>query len=265
MAETMFIGAQNLLNDVNEVLKNYQFMVVGGWCPYFISESKVKKHPGTKDVDVLFKKNLDENEWKQLVKKFREQNFIPSAKHPFQLLKEYEVGGEKFIYNVDLMHPHKGGLEKDESMFEEKYDYGVPQNHMSKMTYHLKTIVLLDSSYFFKSSLSERRNVSLQLLDGKRNEIEITFLNEAGIIVSKAESYKNAKRPRDAFDIALSIVNGKDEKGIKNDLMQYVEVINKINSDDILSKSKSYMQNNSINYRFEEKDECKIRNILTRI
>ena len=54
-------------------------MVIGGWCPVLRNKSEVT-HPGTLDVDILFKESYQSGSLKILIESFIESGFMPSAK-----------------------------------------------------------------------------------------------------------------------------------------------------------------------------------------
>lgn len=89
-----------------------EYIVIGGWCPYLRNTSGIK-HPGTLDVDVLFKDGYQEGALARSINALRQKGFIASAKHGFQLLLEKQVGAERLIYNVDLLHPRMSDTDKD--------------------------------------------------------------------------------------------------------------------------------------------------------
>ena len=261
---SLFIGSQNLLYDVCDALQGNDFIVVGGWSPYFICKKNGINHPGTKDVDLLFNDDeMNDEDWKKVIDCLRQKQFIPSAKHQFQLLKEYKIDGEKFLYNVDLMHPCKQGFEKKEVEFKERYDYRVPG--YGECSYHGGTINLLRSKYFFEDGFNNKETVKLQLLDGNSKDVDVRLLSPAGVIVSKAESYSNPKRLRDALDIFASVLYG-DEKELIDHLKRYKKIVKKIKSDKLIKQIQLFQRGSKeIPSSFFVDNEEKVKEILCKI
>ena len=260
----MFVGSQNLLYDVCDALKDNDFIVVGGWSPYFICKENGINHPGTKDVDLLFNdKEMEDDDWKGIIECLKQKQFIPSAKHPFQLLKEYEIERKKFLFNVDLMHPCKQGFERKEVEIIDRYDYGVLG--YGRCSYHSGTINLLRSQYFFENEFNDKKSVQVQLLDGCCKQIEVQLLSPAGVIVSKAESYDNPKRLRDSLDIFVSILYGNEQELIDS-LECYKEIVKKIEFEKLMEKIQLCQQSSMrIDSLIIEKGIEKVKNILCKL
>jgi hypothetical protein len=61
MVDSVFSGAQELLAETISALDEasvQDYLVIGGWCPYFRNRSGLV-HPGTLDVDLLFKTEIE--------------------------------------------------------------------------------------------------------------------------------------------------------------------------------------------------------------
>lgn len=264
MNNNMFIGSQNLLYDVCDALNDNDFVVVGGWSPYFTCQNNGINHPGTKDVDLLFNdEKMNDGDWEKIIECLKQKQFIPSAKHPFQLLKEYEIDGQKFLYNVDLMHPCDQGFEKKEVEFKNRYDYGV--RGYGECSYHGGTINLLRSQYFFEEGFNNKETVQVQLLDGRQEKLEVRLLSPAGVIVSKAESYENPKRLRDSVDIFVSVLYG-DEQRLIDRLGLYKEIVKKIEFNKLIEQIQLFQRNpTGMSSSFFENNEEKVKNILSKL
>ncbi|HEY4874527.1 MAG TPA: hypothetical protein VIH86_03075 [Puia sp.] len=65
-----------------------------------------------KDVDILFPEDYSIAAMQLLLEKFLDNEFYISVKHDFQLCRAYKIGRRTYIYNVDLLHPTKGKIEK---------------------------------------------------------------------------------------------------------------------------------------------------------
>jgi hypothetical protein len=90
MANTVVEGATELLIDTISALSTTsegEYIVIGGWCPYLRNTSDIK-HPGTLDVDLLFREGYREGALTRSINALRQKGFVASAKHPFQLLIE---------------------------------------------------------------------------------------------------------------------------------------------------------------------------------
>lgn len=62
--------------------KGVEYIIVGGWSPFLLNANPIP-HPGTKDVDVLFKSGTKQGELKSLIEDFIQKEFIQSAKDTF--------------------------------------------------------------------------------------------------------------------------------------------------------------------------------------
>ncbi len=208
MKETLQDGALALLGETTDILNDngIEYIIVGGWSPYLLNKGGFP-HPGTKDVDVLFKAGAKKGELKTLIDIFLKNGFIQSAKHPFQLLKIIRINGYDFMFNVDLLHPND--QEKEPEMFVDHINFPVKESQTIQIDYSGKTIILPRSDFFF-NDFSTNFVHDFELTNGKRKKIEFNLLNEAGLILSKAESVFNVKRTRDAYDILLAIHQSRD-------------------------------------------------------
>ena len=208
MRTTIQDGAFALLGETTEILndKGVEYIIVGGWSPFLLNANPFP-HPGTKDVDILFKSGTKEGELKSLIEDFIKKGFIQSAKHPFQLLKAIEINGLKFMFNIDLLHPDN--QEKDPQMFVDHIDFPVKESHTMRVDYKGKTIILPKSDFFF-NDFSTSHKQEFELTDGRKKTIEFNLLNEAGLILSKTKSAFNEKRTRDAYDIFLAIKQNRN-------------------------------------------------------
>jgi hypothetical protein len=124
-------GAFALLKDTAITLSNFselEYMVIGGWCPVLRNSSGIK-HPGTLDVDILFRESYKSGHLQSVIKSFIDVGFMPSAKHPFQLLKSQEINGKRFIYNIDILHPNMTENSDQIGMFVDHLELDVPLNN----------------------------------------------------------------------------------------------------------------------------------------
>lgn len=127
----------------------------------------------------------------EIVKEFLEHGFVVSAKHSFQLLKEYTVGDQRYIYNVDFLHPtlEKSLVAKFRDIID--FDITIDGNKIKKLT----SICMPYGDILFCHGMNKIFEVA-----GRR----IMLLEPAGVVFSKLRSCTNEKRPRDIFDILLS-------------------------------------------------------------
>ena len=104
-------GSKQLLSESVDLLGSSKsdIVIVGGWGPYL---RHTDKHPGTKDVDILFPTNYSKERITDILDRFLENGFFISAKHDFQLCRAYQIGKRAYIYNVDLLHPTEGKINK---------------------------------------------------------------------------------------------------------------------------------------------------------
>lgn len=226
MRETILDGATCLLGECCEIL-NYsevEYIIVGGWSPFLLN-SEGYLHPGTKDVDILFKKGLESNQLEDVINEFLDNGFIQSAKHPFQLLKTIDIKDYKFIYNVDLLHPDD--QEKKSDLFVDHIDFPIKESEIINVNYKGKTIRLPKSDLFF-SGFYDEFSQDFCLLNGETKNIKFNLLNESGLILSKLKSVFNEKRTRDAYDIYLALEYSRDYelniKKLKNIISQNISV-----------------------------------------
>jgi hypothetical protein len=191
--ETPEAAAQALLVEACGLLEGLHFVVVGGWVPVLRARHATLRHPGTRDVDLLFED--DPTHIAEAVRRLRSGGFLLSAKHRFQLLKPMRVCGEDLIFNVDLMHPLERG-ERPE-LFRDIMDLGIPDLSEPDGMMKVKSICFSASTIIFGEKLW-----SSFAIPGAST---VPLMEAAGLIVSKCTSVKNPKRERDAFDIYMTL------------------------------------------------------------
>jgi hypothetical protein len=79
---------------------------------------------------------------------------MPSAKHPFQLLKTQNINGKRFVYNIDLLHPHMLDNPDQIGMFVDHMELDVPLNNHEVRLKEMKSIVLPNSEIRIEESLT---------------------------------------------------------------------------------------------------------------
>ena len=199
MAESVLEGAKELLFETISTLSSAgvnDYIVIGGWCPYFLNTSEMA-HPGTLDVDLLFRDGSRDGALGRSIKALRQKGFIPSAKHGFQLLLEKQIGAERLIYNVDLLHPQMS--ETDKNMFVDHLDLDVPLDEYKRQVKKVKSIVQKNSLVLFEESLYVKSPIP---------EAEFNLVDFTGMFITKMDSCKSEKRARDSFDIYLGFKSG---------------------------------------------------------
>lgn len=212
MCTTIIEGSFSLLKETIHILEKakVEYIIIGGWSPFLLNSNKLFSHPGTKDVDILFKDGADKYELKNIIQDFLKKDFLLSAKHDFQLLKEIRVKGESFIYNIDLLHPSESIANPD--LFVDHLEFDIPISKYQSLNFMQKSIVLPESNILFNGH-AERVYV---------DEIDcyITLMNEIGCLITKSSSVKVKKRPRDAYDIFLAINNCRNYKAMVSEIIK---------------------------------------------
>lgn len=182
-------------------------MVIGGWCPVLRNKSGVR-HPGTLDVDILFKESYQSGNLKSVIESFIDSGFMPSAKHPFQLLKSQEINGKRFVYNIDLLHPNMANNPHQIGMFVDHLELDVPINNYEEKLKKMMSIVLPNSEILFRENLFDEFTESGETFK---------LVSIDGMFITKMDSCQKQKRERDCFDIYLAFVNkGIDIRKLKN-------------------------------------------------
>ncbi len=184
-------GSKELLNEsinlIGDTLNEVVF--VGGWGPYL---RHADIHPGTKDVDILFPMNYSREKIQIVLENFLNNKFFISAKHDFQLCRAYQLGERTYIFNVDLLHPTEGKIEKVD--FVEIMDLDVTVDGI-----RVKPIISINIQ--FGEVIHSEKLIDQVDFNGR----QINVLDGAGIIISKLSACHNKKRPRDIYDIYLSL------------------------------------------------------------
>lgn len=180
-----------------------EFVVVGGWSPVLLAGGHESlRHPGTNDVDVLLN-DKDPVPIQRGVQGFLDLGFLPSAKHPFQLLKQVEVDGGPLVFNVDLLCPRETLRPFDPvaDMFTDILDLKIRERRDSLETRFIQSIAFEASGTVLDKKMFTRTPVSGVDLDGAPKAYELPLLGLASFVVSKCQSVRSVKRPRDAFDL----------------------------------------------------------------
>lgn len=211
---SMLEGAEQLLCDTATILNKSKlnYIIIGGWSSYLLNKNEKIKHPGTKDVDILFEDSTIKCTLTEIIKMFLDNKFLVSAKHDFQLFKIYTIRGKEFVYNIDLLHPSES--RNNPQMFVDHLDLDI-LDYDNISNKQIKSIVLPSSSIFFNGFIE---NYKCNFFEDEEHS-EIKLLDNAGLILSKCESVSSSKRPRDSFDIYLAF-NQPDSDKLINKLKQ---------------------------------------------
>jgi hypothetical protein len=215
MFETFETAARALLVTSCRILNSVdvEYVIVGGWVPVIRGGRLDLTHPGTRDVDVLFR-DLGSDAVSRAARGLLEGGFVPSAKHEFQLLQQIHVGGREFIFNVDLMHPAE--RIKNPELYADIFDLGAPDAHDPTGKRWLKSIVFESAEIVFSKALWSYVEVKGPDLNAQTTTVNVPLLDEAAFFLSKTKSVRQVKRPRDAFDMyyVLTGPNGKEALSI---------------------------------------------------
>ena len=194
-------GATFLLGDTCRLLNEIEaeYVIVGGWTPYLLNKTDIV-HPGTRDVDILFKDAYIEGNIAHLIKAFLRNGFVASAKHDFQLLRTLEFGSHSLVYNIDLLHPSES--KKNFELFVDHFDLGIPTANGVPEGKMVRSIVIPETDLIF-DGMSEDYYLEYRGVDRAKNQVRLPLMNHLGLLISKADSVTNVKRKRDSFDIYL--------------------------------------------------------------
>lgn len=221
-----------MLSDVAIVLKCFpavEYMVIGGWCPVFRNSTKIK-HPGTLDVDLLFRDSYRSGAILEVIRALLDSGFRASAKHPFQLLKSQKINNEELVFNIDLLHPNMTTDKSVTGMFVDHLELDVPLRKTGRELKSVKSIVLPNSSVLFSQGL-----YSTERIGGT----DFKLISFDGMFISKMDSCQKQKRERDSFDIYLGFLGDDIDIERINSLSENDERIR-----DSLQKFRSFLKNN---------------------
>ena len=202
-------GAQDFLVESVSIARRHlrNVIVIGGWCPFLRNDESKSgvAHPGTKDVDLLCSDaDIESGKVRDLIGEYLDAGFMLSAKHEFQLLKPVRIGHREFVYNLDLLYPSQS--QENSAKLIDLFDTGVPER-VAGPPRAVMSIVLPSSTILFERMSWQARTV----LSSSSETVDVPLLSWSGLILSKCESVKQKKRPRDAFDIWLAIQNAEVE------------------------------------------------------
>ncbi len=192
-------GARALLKDTAVALQkfpNLQYIVIGGWCPA-LRNTTALVHPGTLDVDLLFRESYISGAINDVIGHFFALGFVPSAKHPFQLMRVLNIKGKDFVFHIDLLHPKMLTEEKTNGMFVDHLELDVPLTNEETEFKKMKSVVLPNSEILFQKTMFSKESI-----DG----VPFNLVSFDGMFATKMDSCQKPKRERDAFDIYLGFL-----------------------------------------------------------
>lgn len=203
---TVLDASKALLVEVAEILNKEQcaYVIVGGWSPYLRNSTKYR-HPGTKDVDVLFSDAHARGGIRKVVEMFLSRGFLVSAKHDFQLLKPIEVEGRELAFNVDLLHPSETIANPE--LLVDHLNLNICEDDLGQDK-AVRSVVLPSSRILFESGMSSLYEVVCPITGNKES---IQLISEAGCVLSKCKSVHLEKRKRDSFDIFVALESSTPE------------------------------------------------------
>lgn len=194
-------GSKALLKDVATVLNAFpdvEYIVIGGWCPALRNATQIK-HPGTLDVDLLFKDSYKSGAIAPVIETLMGEGFRPSAKHAFQLLKSQKIKNQEFVFNIDLLHPKMLNETDSVGMFVDHLELDVPLSSNEIQLKRIKSIVLSNSEILFSEKLYSREMIG---------SVDFNLITFDGMFLTKMDSCQKQKRERDSFDIYLGFLGG---------------------------------------------------------
>ena len=200
--ENILDGSKALLTESLLLLGSHkkEIVIVGGWGPYI---RHLNEHPGTNDIDILFPLSYSKDILLKIIDKFLENNFYISSKNDFQLCRAYKIGTRTYIYNVDLLHPKEGKVNKVDFVNIMDLDVTVDGIRVKPIA----SITMQFGDVVYSNNLIQQIE-----FEGK----EFNVLDGAGIVISKINSCHNRKRERDIFDIYLSLRENETIEKLKS-------------------------------------------------
>ncbi len=204
-------ACQGILGESVEIAQStgLPFAVVGGWSPFYLN-NPAGLHPGSKDVDLLFSEAVEVKGLAKVVERFLARGYLPSAKHDFQLLRVVDGGNGRFVFNVDFLHPKESTVPPGESLFVDHLELPFPESEFIKEQHFVRSIALPSSQFIFDFKRIAQKSVRCRFVDGREAEVTVPLADEAAILVTKSESMRGSKRPRDPLDVYLAIAYCRD-------------------------------------------------------
>lgn len=219
--ESLNAAAKGLLGEASSIATKCgkEFAVVGGWSPVLRNTTEVS-HPGTRDVDLLFSEGATPDSLKDVVTAFLDSGYLLSAKHEFQVLRTLPVGGRRFVFNVDLLHPHEGEVRGE--MCVDQLSFPIPHEDYKSTYVFTKSIALPNAGFVFDGFVAQE-SIGFIMPDGTTANHVVPLIDEVGLLATKSKSCMVQKRPRDIFDIYLAISNPRNVEGFRDNLRRLKE------------------------------------------
>ncbi len=201
--DSLHAAAKGLLGEAVAIAQasGKEFAVCGGWSPVLRNTGRIS-HPGTRDVDLLFSEGATQESLKGVVSAFLDSGYLISAKHEFQVLRTLHVGGRRFVFNVDLLHPHEGKIKGD--LFVDQISLPIPYEDFNGKMLMMKSIALPSAGFIFDGFVASE-SIDFLMPDGSTQQHNVPLIDEVGLLATKSKSSGVQKRPRDIFDIYLAI------------------------------------------------------------
>lgn len=173
------------------------YVIIGGWCAYL--NRRDKSHPGTIDVDILFKEGHVPYNLRKYIETMRRKGYFTSAKHHFQLLNVFDVNGEKFCFNIDLLHTSTN--QQAHELFVDQLDLNVLLDDEQEDKVKMISIVQKESKVLFDEGLFEQKTLE--------SGLTFNLIDYTGLFITKTKSCQSDKRDRDSYDIFLGFETGQ--------------------------------------------------------
>ncbi|MCX6245257.1 MAG: hypothetical protein NTU98_11195 [Bacteroidetes bacterium] len=183
-----------------------EYVIIGGWSAFLLN-SKPIAHPGTKDVDILFREATTPYALAGIIELSISKGYLLSAKHPFQLFEILNVSDQEFVFNIDVMHPKEETMKE---LFLDQFDLTVFLDKERSKKAKAKSIIGPNSDILFHNLCCEPHIILFKDDDRQMKYCRIKIINELGCLLSKSVSCQKQKRERDSLDIFLSIKQARN-------------------------------------------------------
>ncbi|MCX6360243.1 MAG: hypothetical protein NT029_10565 [Armatimonadetes bacterium] len=116
------------------------------------------------------------------------------------------------MFNIDLLHPLEGKADLD--LMVDHLDLHVRECAEREATLIVKSIALPESAFVFRGHIVQECVTGTLPAGGSQLTLQVPLIDEVGVVVTKCECAKRPKRPRDAFDIYLALVQAVDPAAV---------------------------------------------------
>ena len=114
------------------------------------------------------------------------------------------------MFNVDLLHPKESTMPRGESLFVDHLELPMPESEFIRQHHFVRSIALPSAQFIFDFDRIAQKSIRCRFVDGQEAEVTVPLADEAAILVTKSESMRGNKRPRDPLDIYLAIAFCRD-------------------------------------------------------